>query len=212
MSRRKGNGEGESDPASDDELVAAIHELSQPTAQELNAVEAPLGSDFERRMTERLIDLRRPARQRVRRWAIFSLAGSALVAWAFFFVAPVSPDAFELEVIGGDRAFRGEVAPPARVLSPGSALELRVRPRAEEDVSPGSESPRIWLQTADELLPIEAAVEIAPRGAMRWRLKIGRELPVRVGRYQLRIVFPGGDPADVGERWQIPYRVVGPGL
>ncbi len=194
----------------------------------------PLPASFREALAERALQTLGPARAAPavaarpiasarprRRWLApsFVLAlGAAAAAWMMW-RAPALP-AYALALEGGDAPLRGApaAAGPGRVtLARDSRLELVLRPATPVE---GAVQARIYL-AGDPPVPLDAAVEVAPSGAVRWSGTAEQLVGARTGEVDLLVVVgrPAALPApgelarqpEGGRTWQrfrVPLRVV----
>ncbi|MCU0664141.1 MAG: hypothetical protein MUC50_17660 [Myxococcota bacterium] len=124
--------------------------------------------------------------------AVIGLAASVLLVFGIVNRAPMPQ--YELSIIGGEKAFRGE-APPADdsgaplQLSQGAALELILRPK---QATTEEYSARAYLVKGSRIVPIEASFERAEGGAIRIFAVAGEHFQVGAGQWELQ-VFLGPD-------------------
>lgn len=104
---------------------------------------------------------------------------------------------YEIEVRGGDVQTRGvEQAPAALRLSPGSRVDLLLRP--DRDVR-GTVRAAVWRRDGASWVEAGLAVEVSPAGAVRATGTVGEQIPATPGRVELAVVIAGGGEAPTAE-------------
>ena len=124
----------------------------------------------------------------------FVLALAAAAAWLLW-PRGLLP-AYTLALEGGDATARGGPAPDAAgrvVLASGSRIEIVLRPATPVE---GPVQAHLYMD-GDPPAPLEAAVEVAPSGAVRWSGTAGQLVGPRTGDVDVLLVVarPSAQPA-----------------
>jgi hypothetical protein len=143
------------------------------------------------------------ARRRATVGAVVAVVGlAASVLLVFGIVRKTPRPEYELSIIGGEKAFRGD-SPSAEdsgaplKLSPGTALELILRPK---QATTETYSARAFLVKDQQVVPIEASFERAEGGAIRIFAVAGEHFQVGAGQWELRVFLgPPSELPDVQE-------------
>ena len=190
---------------------AELRALAATSEEARLAYEAfrPLGPELQARVaaairaqTETGVPREAPQPARVlpfRRWSGWLGGSLAAVAAAACLVLLLSTPAglppYTLDVFGGDQTQRGVPAGPgtARVLHPGSTIEVTVRP--ETGVS-GPVAAHWYVTRGGEVRKLSGRTEISQEGAVRLSGTLGKDLAIAPGDWALWVVVgrPGKLP------------------
>lgn len=208
-------------PEEEAELKALAE--SSPEARETYEAFRPLGADFQARIVSAInAEWSTPAPRPVspeprppilsfRRLEVWLGSATAVAAAGVLFLmrgpAPLPP--YQAELIGGDKAVRGNEPSPITaipVFSPGSMLKLAVRPRPPQPVQ-GRLETRAFRVPLDgrtiDWVPVPGfAVENGADGALLLRGALGETIQLPPGMWKICVVV--SRPGEAPKRRELP--------
>jgi len=127
-----------------------------------------------------------PFRRRITPWLGGVLAAGVAACLVLLLSAPPPLPRYSLDVAGGDQALRGASGPATvRVLHPGSALEVTLRPPTRVS---GRLTARWFVVRGGEVRELAARPEFSPGGAVHLYGTLGRDLAIEPGEWALWVV------------------------